>query len=431
MNNLKFFKPYNLIAILCWPIMTFYYFLKISLNGKYQRSWLYRMGLKLPEQLPPNRRIWLHVLSVGEVFSVVPLVKSIKKKRPDLEIVVSTTTETGQSVARERLSPYVLHFFYLPHDFPWIVDAFIRRLSPEIFVLVETDIWPNLLRALERRKVMRFLVNARLSPKSAERFRSIQPFFSPFEYFDHIFAQSVQDKDSFLLLGAKPDRVHAIGNLKFDALPKLVTRSEANRLRNSAGIVGRRTWIAGSTHEGEEEILFRVHQRLRQKHPNLLLILAPRDVRRAKDIVATAEHFGLPPAVRSLGDSSRDKPIYLLDTLGELSRFYALGDVAFVGGSLVRFGGHNPLEAVVQGKPCVWGPHLFNFREIEALLLETDSGVRVSSEEQLEEALDRKLKEAEAGQDTLRFDRSFLLSSSGCAEKLASFLNEVARTGKV
>lgn len=387
------------------------------------------MGLKMPEQLPSNRRMWLHALSVGEVLSVVPLVKVIKEKCPELEVVVSTSTETGQSVAQERLNGCVRQFFYLPHDFPWAIDTFVRRLNPEAFILVETDIWPNLLRTLDRRKIMRVLVNARLSPKSAEWFGRIRHFFSPFKYFDHIFAQSAQDEERLLLLGANPDRVHALGNLKFDAMQKRITRSEMNGLRDSAGIVAkRRVWIAGSTHEAEEEILCRVHQRLRQRHPDLLLILAPRDVSRAKDIVAVAEYSGMKTAVRSLGESAKGKPVYLLDTLGELSRFYALADVAYIGGSLVRFGGHNPLEAVVQGKPCVWGPHLFNFREIESWLLETGFGVRISSEDQLEEALDRKLIEAEGGQDTARYDPSFLLSGTGCAEKIASFLSEVCQT---
>lgn len=390
------------------------------------------MGLNLPEQRPSSRRIWFHALSVGEVLSVVPLVKAIQGKCPGLEIVFSTSTETGQTLARERLSAYVRQFFYLPHDFPWVTGTFVRRLNPEVFVLVETDIWPNLLRALEHRKIMRVLVNARLSPKSAERFGRIRHIFWPFAHFDHIFAQSVQDKERLLLLGAKPDRVHALGNLKFDALPRPATLSEVKGLRDAVGIVAKRkTWVAGSTHEGEEEILCRIHRRLRRKHPGLLLILAPRDVRRTKDIVTIAESIGLKAAVRSSGDSAADKPIYLLDTLGELSRFYALADVTYIGGSLVRFGGHNPLEAVVQGKPCLWGPHLFNFREIEAQLLETGLGVRISSEDQLEETLDRKLAEAEAGQDNMQREPGFVLpGTTGSTEKIAGLLSEICRTDR-
>lgn len=429
MVNLIFSQLYQLAAISCWPVLAAYYRVQILIDGKYQESWRYRMGLKLPERLPGHRRIWLHALSVGEVLSAVPLAKAIKHKLPDCELVFSTATETGQKVARERLQQYVAHFYYLPHDFPWVVDAFVQRLNPEVFVLVETDIWPNLLRVLERRRVVRVLANARLSPRSVRRFRTFRRVFAPFEYFEKIFVQSAWDRDNLLLLGTEVDKVQALGNLKFDAVPERVSQGEANRLRESAGIaVQRRAWIAGSTHEGEEEKLLRAHQRLRRAYPDLLLILAPRDIRRAPELIAVAGRLGLSTAARSSGDSAAGKPVYLLDTLGELSRFYALADVAFIGGSLVPFGGHNPLEAMAQGKTCVWGPHLFNFHEIEAQLLEAGSGVKVWSEAQLQEVLAQQLRRTGGKSDAFKGANGSLFSRCGCAEEIAEVLLAICST---
>lgn len=423
--NNKASKFYGLLAVFCWPILFCYYLLMLLARGKYRRSYLWRMGLKLPEPLPSSaNRVWFHALSVGETLSVGPLVKAVKSKYPDSEIIFSTATETGQDIAKEGLGRYVQHFFYLPHDFPWISAALVRRVKPDCFVLVETDIWPNLLKVLDRHEVVRILVNGRLSPESAERYRTYRSLFCPFVLFDHIFAQSAQDREHFLALGARPDKVHAFGNLKFDSLPVPLPEQEIDRLRKATGIDGKReVWIAGSTHTGEEEILFRVHRLLRQKHPDLLLILAPRRIERISQVAVVADQFGLSVATRSSGASCSDKAVYLLDSLGELSRFYALASVAFIGGSLVPFGGHNPLEAVVQGKPCAWGPHLFNFREIEGMLLEAGVARRAETEGQLLDFIDSVLKDA-TGREQLGARMKLLIEShSGCSDKILSFID--------
>jgi 3-deoxy-D-manno-octulosonic-acid transferase len=203
-----------------------------------------------------------------------------------------------------------------------------------------------------------------------------------------IFAQSEADRDQYLQLGVEPARVHVSGNLKFDAAPHEVPPSEVAALKKSIGLPdGTPVWIAGSTHEGEEELLLRIHGRLLRQLPELLLIVAPRNPGRGHEIAGLCQRLELKPALRSRGQMAQGGTVFLLDTLGELGRFYAVSDVAFVGGSWVPFGGHNPLEAAAQGKPACWGPHLFNFRELESALMNRGCYQRVETEGELEHFL--------------------------------------------
>ncbi|MGV8074660.1 MAG: lipid-A-disaccharide synthase [Syntrophobacteraceae bacterium] len=421
---------YGAVSALAWPFLLLYYFLRSRTDGKYRSNYLERMGLKLPAPLPVADRVWIHALSVGETISVVPLVKALKELAPELEIVFSTTSETGQRIARERLGIWVSSFFYLPHDFPWAIDRIVGHIKPRFFVLVETDIWPGLLKVLKSRNVPAALVNGRISEKSYKKLIRLSRFFgTPFPWFEHIFAQSAEDSAKYIALGASEDRVHAAGNLKFDSLPAALSDSDIASLRDSTGIdPGRPVWIAGSTHEGEEETLLDIHQELRSRYPDLLLILAPRNVQRAQSVAALCDRYAMPVAFRSKEQSAEGKAVYLLDTLGELGFFYALADAAFIGGSLVPFGGHNPLEAVAQGKPALWGPHLFNFREIEVGLIETGHGKRVPSREELGDLLDLYLKQANRRQDFPKGTQQHLATShSGCSRRIAQALLDSLR----
>lgn len=424
-SQARFLKLYRLLGIVAWPLLLLYYLLMLLVGRKYRGNCLHRLGLKPPRRLPPGERIWFHALSVGETLSVVPLVRAVRRLCPGFEIIFSTATEAGQEIARKRLAEEINHLLYLPHDFPFITDLYVQRLHPALFVLVETDIWPNLLHALKIRNTCTALVNARLSPRSAKRFRALSRFFSPFHCFDLIFPQSSQDRQRFLELGAVPGQIQSPGNLKFDSLSPPLSARERDDLRRALGIAaGRPVWIAGSTHPGEESILLRVHRKLRTVYQDLLLIIAPRQVGRKDEIAALALNLGLSTAAHSAATPGANCEVYLLDTLGELGKFYALAHVAFIGGSLTSFGGHNPLEAVAQQTPCVWGPHLFNFRELEARLLTAGCAAQVATEEQLQHVLHDWLGNAafreKARQDAVRF----LASSTGCAPRIASVLSE-------
>ena len=428
-RGLEFFmrRVCSAAMILSWPFLLFYYLFRTNTGGKYRASWRSRMGFRLPRRADASGVVWIHALSVGETLSAIPLVTALKDLRPDLEIVFSTATETGQVMARRSLGKQVGLFFFLPHDFPWISGMLLRRLRPLLFIPVETDLWPNLLRAMNRRRVPVVLVNGRLSQKSFARLVRFRSFMHVvYSCLDHVFAQSAEDKARFEALGVPSERVRAAGNLKFDSAPGLVTDEELASMRESAGIrAGRAVWIGGSTHEGEEGVLLGVHQELRSVYPDLLLILAPRHIERAGQVAALAGRMGLPAAIRSRNDSAQDNAVYILDTLGELGRFYGLAAAAFIGGSLVPFGGHNPLEPVAQGKPVLWGPHLSNFREMESSLLQAGCGRIVSSRQELKGALREWLEDPRLREESARGALHFIESHAGCSRRIAEFLSRL------
>jgi 3-deoxy-D-manno-octulosonic-acid transferase len=351
-------------------------------------------------------------------------VKALKTKTPDTEIVLSTATETGQQVARQKLGGDVDVFFYMPHDLPWVADALVRKIRPHFFIQVETDLWPNLLHSLHRNTVPAVLVNGRISERSFRRMLGARRVVGGMlNLFSLIFAQSEDDRCRYVSMGADPSRVVASGNLKYDALPQRALPEEALRLRASAGIEeDRPVWVAGSTHAGEYEVLLEVHCSLMRRFPDLLLVLAPRQIQEAAGISSLCDRYGLTASRRSLGESAKGKAVYLLDTMGELGTFYAVAAAAFIGGSLVPFGGHNPLEAVVQGKPVLWGPHLSNFREIEEGLLAARCGRMVDSAAVMEEILGQWLADPLLGADYGRLADTFLLSRTGVSHTILNRL---------
>ncbi|WP_170920658.1 3-deoxy-D-manno-octulosonic acid transferase [Desulfacinum hydrothermale] len=375
-----FHLTYNAVMTAAWPALWTYYRLSAATSGKYATTYRQRLGLDLPERQDSRRRpIWIHALSVGETLSAVPLLRALRHQFPSIPFVFSTATEKGLLMARSRVEPLVEGLFVLPHDHLWTMRRLVRNLQPRLFVLVETDLWPNLLRELQKNRTPAVLVNARLSPPSYARFRRIAPIVSPlFETFSAVFVQSSLDAERFRSLGVSARRLHATGNLKFDhaLLQAEGMQDEAQKTILATRPNGRRrpVWIAGSTHPGEEPLLVEAHRAVLARHPDALLVLAPRHIERATHISALCARSGLRAARRSHRDPVQSAPILILDTLGELARCYAQADAAFIGGSLIPSGGHNPLEASVHGVPCCWGPHLFNFREMEDFLLQVGCG---------------------------------------------------------
>lgn len=415
-------------AAMCaaWPFFALRHFCGGRRDTPSKMHGMRRMGLVLPGRLPASQRIWIHALSVGETLSAVPLVQSLKTLSPQTDLVFSNATATGYELARNRLAHLVSLFFVLPHDFPWITELLVSRVNPRMFVLVETDIWPQLLGTLRKRQVPAILVNGRLSDRSFRRFLRVKPFIqSVLRDFHHLFVQSDQDVARFLALGAKPDRVHTAGNLKFDSsIPRLASAQAAGFRCEVLGGEMREVWIAGSTHPGEEDVLLSIHARLCRDLPGLLLILAPRQPRRGTEIAAMASARGFRLARRSAGETAAGKNVFLLDTLGELRQFYAMADIAFIGGSLVPFGGHNPLEAAAAGKPAVWGPHMSNFRDMEEMLLEAGCAGKVDSSEQLFHTLRRWFKDPVMRACMGDRARGLMERNRGCSTKIARALLE-------
>ncbi len=406
---------YNAGLTLSWPWLALYYELRARTDGKYGRSRRVRLGLALPRETRAAKRLWCHALSVGETLSALPLIMTLRQAHPDLEIHFSTATEAGFEIARRRIAPCTDQVFLLGHDFLWSTRTTVKRLRPDLFILIETDWWPNMLWALRESHVPMVLVNGRLSPKSFWRFKRMTAVVSPMlGNFELVFAQSRRDARYYRELGVAAERVMVPGNLKFDLAVAGKFSGNPEDFRREVGIGDHRPiWIAGSIHPGEDEILLSVHRRLLEALPDLLLVVAPRQPARAESIARLCCQFALTSARRSRRPGSDDFSVFILDTLGELAAFYSISDAAFIGGSLVSFGGHNPLEAVVYGQPVCWGPHLFNFREIEQNLVERDCGRRVHSGEELYQALRGWLQGPQSRRETAAKVRQLL--KQGCA----------------
>ncbi|HEX9206770.1 MAG TPA: lipid IV(A) 3-deoxy-D-manno-octulosonic acid transferase [Steroidobacteraceae bacterium] len=329
-----------------------------------------RLGQRLGfvPRLPRPGCVWVHAVSVGEVQAAAGLVHELRRRHPDLALVVSTVTPTGAQRARALFKDTVQHC-YLPYDLPGAVRRFLDRIAPRAAIMLETEIWPTLYAELGRRGVPLVIGSARLSAKSVGRYRRLASLLHD-TLAQGIFvgAQTPADAERFRLIGAPPARVQVTGNVKFDLeIPQ--AQVEAGRALRLAWGAARPVWIAGSTHEGEEEAALVAHAAVRARHPDALLLLVPRHPQRFDAVGQLLDRRGVRHARRSKGLLPRaDDEVYLVDTLGELQMLYAASDVAFVGGSLVPIGGHNLLEPAVLGLPIVSGPHTQNGPDIAELL---------------------------------------------------------------
>ncbi len=341
--------------------------------------------------LPPERRCWIHAVSVGEVAAATPLVQALSRRWPDLHPVVTTVTPTGAQVVRDQLEPAVTHR-YFPLDFPGAVARTLAAVRPTFFIALETEIWPNFLRGLQARGIPAMIANGRISDRSFRRYRLVRPFMRRILAGIAVFSmQSAEDARRIIALGAPPERVVVTGNLKSDAVPNEPGAVELwRRLMGLTG--GEPVWIAGSTHRGEEEILLEAFLHLRRRHPALVLVLAPRHPERVPEVERLIRTRGLTSVRRTDLPSARDtNAVIVLDTVGELAQLYQLSEVVFVGGSLIPLGGHNMLEPALRRKPVVFGPHTANFREGAELLVKAGAALVVRDDQELEAALDRLL----------------------------------------
>ena len=389
------FWLYNVLWLLAFPGVISYLALRKSLTGKYRQNFGPRLGVGLEGLARPisGEVIWVHALSVGEVLSVVSLVHTLRRQFPDYKILITTTTESGQQVARQKLASLDCHFLYMPLDFWCLMQRMVKSIGASLFVLVETDLWPNLFWCLAREKTPIILVNGRLSDQSFFRYGLWRNFFSrAFNNIDVFSMQSHEDARRVGMLGVEAAKIRVTGNLKFDQpMAKSAAQEREELVRELAWIQPSATWVAGSTHPGEEDIVLRVYSRLRQEFSDLCLILAPRNQQRFEEVFKLASQSGWQTLLRSQLPAGKGRgtqmDLLILDTIGELARFYSLGDFAFVGGSLVPLGGHNPLEAVQRGLPVVFGPHMGNFREIAAILTDKGGGFQIEDEGELFELL--------------------------------------------
>ena len=336
-----------------------------------------RLALDTPPA-PPGPSAWIHAVSVGEALAAVPVVEGLRRLAPDLPVVITTVTDTGAAVVRERFGASVVHR-YFPLDFPAAVRRAVAAIQPAFLVLMETELWPNTLRAVARRGAPIMLANGRLSDRSFRRYRRVRRLLRPVLQDITVFAmQTEEDARRILALGAPPERVVVTGNVKHEPTPDGGGAVEVwQRLLGLSP--GQPVWIAGSTHRGEESAVLDAHAQARARHPELVLILAPRHPERVAEVLHQIVARGWPAVRRSeLPRERRAGAVIVLDTIGELAQLYAVADVVFVGGSLVAVGGHNMLEPALRRKPVLFGPYTMNFREPARLLVEHGGGLVVA-----------------------------------------------------
>jgi 3-deoxy-D-manno-octulosonic-acid transferase len=419
---------YNVALLTALVLSAPWWLFRMATTHKYREGLLERLGwvrLKLDQECP---LIWVHAVSVGEVLAISRLVKTLDAALPGYQIVVSTTTRTGQTLARERFGTE--RVFYYPLDLPWAVRAYLNAIKPRLLVLAETEFWPNLLSGCYRRGIPLAVVNARISDRSWPRYRLLRRLWRPFlSSLSRVLAQSQTDAERLQAIGCLPERVTVAGNLKFDV--HAAEEAEAT-MKLKALAQGLRFIVAGSTLEGEEAALLEAWPRVLEADPQLALVLAPRHPERFNAVAALLESSGLPWVRRSVWRAlpiASLEPlipgqIVLLDTIGELASVYSLASVAFVGGSLVPAGGHNPLEPAQFGVPIVMGPHTFNFRAITDDLM-AHQAVRIATKDELAAALIELLQNRSEAQAMGERARQVFASQAGATGRCVDALKEL------
>lgn len=411
---------YVVLTYLLAPVVIALEAWKALWNPEYRGRLHQRFGFVTPQGRPGC--LWVHAVSVGEVQAAAALIRELRRRIPGVEVHVTTVTPTGAQRVRALFGPEVRHC-YLPYDLPGSVRRFLDRIQPGVAIIVETEIWPTLYHELGRRHIPLMMASARVSTRSVDRYRRMASLFR--ETLSHgilIGAQSAADAERFRTIGAAPDLVRVTGNVKFDMEipPETIDAGRGFRERHAAG---RPVWIAGSTHEGEEEAALAAHDLIRSRHPSAMLILVPRHPQRFDAVRSLLRRRGRGFAQRGSGQApGANDDVFLVDTLGELQMFYAAADVAFVGGSLVPIGGHNLLEPAVLGLPMLSGPHTHNAQDIADLLLQSGALRIVRSREDLAQRVSDYFDDPDrARQDGAR-GREAVAQSRGAVGRLAEMV---------
>ncbi len=359
--------------------------------------------------------IMFHAVSVGEVIAVEKLLKTVRERFKNSKIVLTTGTVTGQEIAHKKLSDFVDFITYFPADCPYIVESFLNKVQPSMVFIAETEIWPYFASVCNRRKVPLFTINGRISDSSFKFYKPFKFFFNwVLNNYTGIFTQSEDDNSKFKYLGAKNAEI--MGNLKFDITPPLVDIE-----LNSANS---RILLAGSTHAGEDEIVFEVFNSLKKKHKDLKLLHASRHLTRLDDIKKMLNERNMNYGLRSKNDSFENYDVILLDTLGELAKMYSYAHIAFIGGSFNTTGGHNPLEAAIWDKPVISGPDTHNFKDIYKLLTTFKAGFVVKTPDDFENIADKLLSDYDYYKQTTESCKKVFEAQSGALDFVIAKIQE-------
>ena len=430
---------YSLALVVAIIVASPYWLLRMAWSGRYRHGLGQRLGRISPglrKFVGERSTIWIHAVSVGEVIAASRLIERLQALDPDLRMVISTTTRTGQKLAQDRFdtgheqtndsAARPTRVFYYPLDFAWIVRRYLKALKPRALILVESELWPRMLVEAERANIPVIVVNGRISNRSLPRYRALRPLWTPLlRKLTLVLAQSEDDRLRFVDIGVPVEKARSAGNLKYDvraAVELPITRELRMRLPQSGKVI-----VAGSTLDGEEKLLLDAFRELLPDIPQLTMILAPRHPERFRTVEKSITHAGL-PLIRRSDWMQQPEPIaagsvFLLDTVGELASVYSLASVAFVGGSLIPSGGHNPLEPAQFAVPIVMGPYTENFRGMVAALLEQEA-IRVTPPERLCPALQELLTSPEAKAMGSRA-RHVFEEQSGASETCLAAIREI------
>lgn len=413
-------RIYTLLSYIIQPLILLLMWQRGRKQPEYRQRLAERYGCYDRMKPPQPNGIVIHAASVGEVIAATPLIKALQLRYPELPMTVTTVTPTGSARVKAAFGETVSHL-YLPYDLPDAVKRFLDFVQPKLVVVIETELWPNLIHQIDQRQIPFVIVNARLSPRSAKRYGWIKSQLKEmWQEVDLILAQDAVSAERYIALGFDSQKLINTGNLKFDLEITPELRQKVSETREQLGITNRPVWIAGSTHEGEEKLILEAHQQLLECYPNLLLILVPRHPERFKNVEELLKKQQIPYCKRS--DSVKvlqNTQVLFGDTMGEMMLLYGLAQIAFVGGSLVKHGGHNPLEPIAFELPVISGIHTFNFPEVFSKLremngvveIQTDKNAVVEAVNYFLERPELSKKISQAGFDVLKENQGALAST--------------------
>lgn len=412
--------------LLALVLLSLWLLYKSLTTGKYRRGLLRKFRGDAIRRDGDAPCVWFHGVSVGEIHLLRPLVAGFRRRHPDWDCVISTTTDTGYDEACKRFAD--LGVFFWPLDFSWAVQRALGRVKPTLIVLAECELWPNFLSAARQRGVPVAVINGRMSPRSLRRWQRL-PLRGMFHSVTHWCVQSADYADAFAALGIPPERIEVTGSIKYDGVETNPTNPRTLQLGRLFGIAaGQPVLVAGSTQDPEESIVLAAYQRLRETFPQLRLILVPRQKERFEPVAQGLERSGLPFLRRSriLEPVTDQNAVILVDTIGELSTVWGLADVAFVGGSLDgRRGGQNMIEPAAYGAAVLFGPHVWNFRDTAERLLQAKAAVQVQSAEELSETIRRLLSDPAERQRLGEAARLLVQTQQGATERTLDGLDRL------
>lgn len=422
---------YNFLLIVSLPLAFIYFLWRIFVSRKSNESWRQNLGAlpRLADRPREKKLIWVHAVSVGELVASLPIQEELRRLMPDSTILVTTITQTGNSVARKS-AKRADAVAYFPLDYPWIVNKALNRVRPDVIVLMETEFWPNFLSAARRRGIPIVLANGIISDRTYRQHKRWHWLVSwAISNIGHYCMQNAESADRIIKLGAPEERVRVLGSTKFDQESGRLSEDEVKALRADLGLDDAPVFVAGSTNPGEEEPILEAFHRMRSDMPDLRLIIAPRQIERGEEVQAMVEALGLTCARRSKKEPFTTD-VLILDTFGELAAIYAVGKIAFVGGTLIPKGGHSLIQPILQGKPVLFGPHTFKTRDIAEMVIQAGVGFQIENGKELADCARGLLSDPERLESIDRACERLASENVGASTRCAELIAQLLEAGK-